>query len=221
MKPIEIILVDDHISFLAGTFQILNRTSNFKIVAVAADGPTAVMLVKEHHPDVVVMDVGLPDAKDGIEATRQIASTMNSVKILALSGYYKDKTTIKSMLDAGATGYVEKTCDFSEIRRAIREVAKNHIYLCAATALTLAKENTDTKLSDLTARETEILALLSEGFSTKEIAFDLEISVNTVYTYLARIKETLKLSSIADLIRFAVINNLSSSSLSSDRRLTS
>ena len=209
MRTIKIVLVDDHVSFLTGTSRVLDRTADLDVVAVAMDGPTAVRLARDHRPDVVVMDVGLPTTEDGLEATRQILSGVGSTKVLALSGYCNDKATIRSMLDAGALGYVEKTCDFPEIRKAIREVAKGNVYLCAATALVLSRDSAAQRISELTARQTEILTLLSTGASVKEIAFELNLSANTVYTYLARIKETLKLSTTADLIRYGVVNSLS------------
>jgi two-component system, NarL family, invasion response regulator UvrY len=218
MEIIKIVLVDDHVSFLTGTSRILDRTAGFDVVGVAVDGPMAVRLVRDHRPDVVVMDVGLPTTEDGIEATRQIMSAVGSTRVLALSGYCNDKATIKSMLDAGALGYVEKTCDFPEIRKAIREVARGNLYLCAQAALTLSRDSEDQRLSELTARETEILTLLSAGASVKEIAYDLSLSANTVYTYLARIKGTLRLSTTADLIRYGVLNSLSLSELSAERR---
>lgn len=182
------------------------------MIAEAEDGATAVQMARELVPDVVVMDIGLPNL-NGIEATRQIVASLPGVKVIALS-MHSDKRYVLEMLKAGAKAYLLKNCAFEEMVQAVRNVIKNNIYLSQKITETMInyqilltkEENSVFKL--LSDRERQVLQLIAEGKTMKEIAHLLEVSLKTAETYRQRIMEKLNIHSVAELTRYAIREGL-------------
>ena len=212
---IRIILVDDHSILRSGIRNLLEKHADMEVVAEAEDGRMAVNLVGEHSPDVVVIDVSMPNL-NGIEATRQIVSSAPDVKVLALS-MHSDEQFVSGMLKAGASGYLLKGCDFEELTEAIRSVSKNRAYFSPSIANIVlngyagrTQSSSQPATSLLTAREREVLQLLAEGNSTKEIAVQLYVSVKTVEAHRQHIMGKLDIHNIAELTKCAIREGLTS-----------
>ncbi len=215
-ENISIIIADDHRLLREGLRSLLEKQPGLKPVAEAEDGRNTVKQVLKFKPDVVVMDVSMPDM-NGIEATRQIKKNAPEVKIIGLS-MHADKRFVTEMLKAGASGYLLKHCAFEELGLAIHAVAENRIYL--------SPEITDVVIDDyisitapkvikgcvnhaaLSSREKEVLQMLAEGKSTKDIAAVLNLSVKTIETHRHNIMEKLNLFSIAELTKYAIAEGL-------------
>ncbi len=186
-----------------------------EVVGEAENGRKTVQLVQELLPDVVIMDIAMPDL-NGIEATRQIIANTPGVKVIALS-MHSDRRFMVEMLNSGASGYLLKDCAFEELINAIRAVVANRIFLSPMIADTVIKDFTClfskiniSVFSNLTSREREVLQLLSEGKTTKQIAFHLNVSVKTVETYRQQIMGKLDIHSIAELTKYAIREGLTS-----------
>ena len=212
---IRVLVVDDHTIVKEGLCALLKEEAAVEVIGDAADGRTAVRLAEELDPDVVLMDVALPGL-NGIEATRQIIRSKPRIRVLALS-MYADGTYVSEMLKAGASGYLLKDCEFEELTRAIRTVAADHTYLSPQVSdvvvtdyLDHLSEDNQSAASMLTPREREVLQLLAEGESTKEIAEKLYISVKTVETHRRQIMEKLDIFTIAELTKFAISHGITS-----------
>lgn len=211
----KILIADDHKIMRDGLRMLLEKQADFRIVAEAGDGRTAVKMAHELSPDLVVMDASMPDM-NGIEATRQIVSGIPGIKIIALS-MHSERHYIVEMLKAGASGYVLKDCAFDELISAIRSVLDNTMYLSPKITDTILKEyihdvpfKNISAFSSITNREREILQLIAEGNTTKEIAGLLDISVKTVETHRQQLMNKLKIHSIAGLTKYAVREGLTS-----------
>ncbi len=210
-----IILVDDHKIVRDGIAQCLRNHSDLEIVAEAGDGHSAIRLVKEHSPDVVVMDIGMPDL-NGVEATRKVIADDPRVRVIALS-MHSDSRFVGRMLRAGARGYLLKDCAVDELAEAIRKVVGGGVYLSAGITgivvddyvrqLSSGEKPTDSPLTD---REREVLQVLAEGKTTKQIALQLHVSVKTIETHRQRIMEKLRLHSVAELTKYAIREGLTS-----------
>lgn len=212
---IRIILADDHKIVRKGLMALIEKQPSMKVIAEAEDGRATVQLVREMLPDVVIMDVAMPDM-NGIEATRQIIANTFDVKVIALS-MHSDKRFVVEMLKVGALGYMLKDCAFEELVHAIRAVTANKTYLSPEIADILVKDYVHlismknlSVFSILTAREREVLQLLAEGKPTREIATTLQISVKTVETYRKQIMDKLNMHSIAELTKYAIREGLTS-----------
>ncbi len=212
---IKIILADDHEIVRSGIRNLLENQEDMEVIAEAENGRALVKLVKELLPDVVVLDVSMPEL-NGIEATRQIISECSGVKVLALS-MHSDRRFVGGMLEAGASGYLLKGCNFEELLKAIRAVVKDQAYLCPkiSNIVIAGYVNNSTLVtkrtaSFLTAREREVLQLLAEGKSTKEIAAHIYVSTKTVETHRHHIMEKLNIHSIAELTKYAIREGLTS-----------
>jgi two-component system response regulator NreC len=211
---IRILLADDHKIVRDGVRSLIDKEPDMDVVAEAGDGRTAVQLAQELSPAVVVMDIGMPDL-NGMEAARQIVDAAPNVRVLALS-MYADRRFVSEMLRAGASGYLPKKCAFEELAGAIRAVAAGRIYLSPAISEVVVKDYVR-RLADadapapsrLSAREREVLQLLAEGHSTKEIAVRLGVSAKTIETHRRRIMDKLDLHSVAELTKYAVREGLS------------
>jgi DNA-binding NarL/FixJ family response regulator len=182
-------------------------------VAEAADGRSAVRLAAELSPDVAVLDIGLPEL-NGIEAARQIAAADRGVRVVALS-VHSHRRFVLEMLRAGAAGYVLKDSAYEEVVRAIREVAAGRLYLCPQLATDFIRgavcegaEPASDAFRLLSAREREVVQLIAEGRSTKEIGGELGVSVKTVETFRQNVMRKLGLSSVAELTKFALREGL-------------
>ena len=210
---IRILLADDHKIMREGLRALIEKHSQFEIVGQAEDGRTTVKLAQELMPDIVIMDIGMPDL-NGIEATRRIKAIVPKTRIIALSMYY-DKRFVFGMLGAGASGYLRKDCALDELVTAIQVVAKNGTYLSPRVAGAGVKKyvnhlskNSRADFARLTDRQREVLQSLSEGKNTKQIASALKISVKTVETHILNIKEKLDIRSTAELTRYAIREGL-------------
>jgi DNA-binding NarL/FixJ family response regulator len=213
-----ILLADDHKIMLEGLRSLLAGQSGMEVVAEAENGRAAVRVAEEKRPDVVIMDINMPDL-NGVEATRRIVTALPEVKVIALS-MYSDRRFVAGMLEAGASGFLLKACAFEELANAVRAVVNNQVYLSSGVTGVVVEDyvkRLPTTGSDsasvLTEREREVLQLLAEGWSAKEIAFHLNVSVKTVHTHRQRIMDKLHLHSIAELTKYAIREGLTSSDL--------
>ena len=212
----KILLADDHKITRQGLRSLLEKQPDMKVVAEAEDGREAVRLARELHPDVVIMDVSMPDL-NGMAATRQILGKSKKVKIIALS-MHSDTLFISEMLKSGASGYLLKDCAFEELREAIRTVIAGNIYLSPAISDVvvddylhrLSKTGPSDSGEVLTDREREVLQLMAEGKSTKQIARELYISVKTVETHRRQIMNKLNIHTVAELTKYAIRKGLTS-----------
>nr|WP_319492935.1 response regulator transcription factor [uncultured Desulfobacter sp.] len=206
---INIILADDHHVIREGLRLLIDNEKDLLVIAEADSGRTAVSAVKKLKPDIVVMDVSMPEL-NGMEATRKIMSEAPGTKVLALS-MYSDKRFVNGMFQAGVSGYILKNCIARELVSAIRLVAKGQVYISPEIAETIVEgylshavlENSSNR-GNLTHREREILQLISEGQHTKEIAETLHVSTKTVDAHRRNIMEKIGINSIAGLTKFAI-----------------
>ena len=212
---IRVVLADDHKIMREGLCSLLRNDPRVEIVGVAEDGRSAVQMAREHKPDVVVMDVAMPDL-NGIEASRKIKAEMPDVRILALS-MHSDKRYISNMLQAGASGYLLKDCAFKELVQAIHTVARRQVYLSPSIAALVTEDYVRQLLTRdaspaavLSPKEREVLQLMAEGHSTKQIAAAMTLSVKTIETHRQQVIEKLDLHSVAELTKFAVREGLTS-----------
>ncbi|MDH5202518.1 MAG: response regulator transcription factor [Nitrospirota bacterium] len=204
---IRILLVDDHKLIREGIRVLLERHPDMEVVAEAEDGQIAVKLVQKLLPDVVIMDIAMP-VLNGIEATRQIVTKHPGVKVLILS-IHTDRLLVTESMRAGALGYMLKDCAFEELACAIYAVVSNQIYLSPMAAGFVIKDDiclsiTRSGYSDLTSREREVLQLLSQGMTTKQIASSLQLSVKTIETYRRQILKKLDIHNVVELTKYAV-----------------
>ena len=209
MKRIRILLADDHAVVRQGFKMILAAQPDMEIVGEAANGREAVELAEQLRPDVVVMDVSMPEL-NGIEATRRLASLVPRARVVALS-MHKDSVYVREILHAGARGYLLKDSGAADLVAAIRAVASGESYLSPAVSgavLDDYRRHATNPIDLLTSREREVLQMLAEGKTNKEIAGVLNLSVYTVDAHRGRIMEKLNLHSIGELVRFAVRNGL-------------
>ncbi len=210
-----VILADDHRILREGLRSLVGSLPGVEVVAEAEDGRTTVELARQHSPHVVVMDIGMPDL-NGIEATRQITAENPRVKVIALS-MHSDTRYVSAMLQAGASGYLLKDSAFEELARALQTVTANHTYLSPGISHTVVEDYVrhlavapSTAKSALSPREREVLQLLAEGHSTKEIADHLHLSPKTADTHRQQIMSKLGLRSVAELTKYAVREGLTS-----------
>jgi DNA-binding NarL/FixJ family response regulator len=208
MKKLRVFLADDHAVVREGLKALVNAQPEMEVVGEAADGRTATEQVQKLHPDVVVMDVSMPEM-NGAQATERLKQTCPLVKVLALT-VHEDKGYLHQLLEAGAVGYVLKRAAAEELIRAIRTVAAGGVYLDPTLAGKVVggfvrKPGKHSAAGEsLSERETEVVRMLARGHSNKEIAAKLSLSVKTVETYKARSLEKLGLHSRADLVRYAM-----------------
>lgn len=212
---IRVLLADDHKILRDGLRALLEKTTEIVVVAEAGDGAEAVSKAAETTPDVIVIDLNMP-VMSGIEATRLITAADSKVKVIALS-MVLDRESVVETLKAGAHGYVLKDCAADELLEAIREVLKGENYLCSRITTLVLKDYFKTssapamlRPSNLTSREQETLQLIAAGKSTKEIAFELGLSIKTIEARRSDIMKKLNLCSIAELTKFAIREGLTS-----------
>jgi DNA-binding NarL/FixJ family response regulator len=204
-KKIRILLADDHAVVRQGFRLILSGQADMEIVGEAGDGNQAVEQAEKLKPDVVVMDVAMPNL-NGIEATRRLGEAAPHTRVLALS-MHKDSVYVREILRAGAKGYLLKDSIDRDLLDAVRAVAKGEAYLSPAIAdsvLTDYRRHVTDPLDLLTNREREVLQLIAEGKTNKDIAQALNLSVYTVDAHRGRIMEKLNLHSTGELVRFAM-----------------
>lgn len=214
--PIRVLLSDDHILVRAGIRVLLENIPGIEVVAEADDGRTALELVARHKPDVVLMDISMRGL-NGLEATRRIVQEHPDVRVIILSMHNNPEYAI-SALRAGAAGYLLKEADTAELEIAVRAVTRGETYLSPpVSSLIIADylrqagasaENTGSPVERLTPRQREILQLIAEGHSVKEIAQILGVSVKTVETHRALLMDRLSIYDTAGLVRFALRHGL-------------
>jgi two-component system response regulator NreC len=212
---IKIILADDHQIVRQGLRTLLAAEPDMQVVAEADNGRTTLKLVQELSPQVVIMDISMPDL-NGIEATRQILSQSPEVKVIALS-MHSDSLFVLNMLKSGASGYLLKDCALEELVKAIRIVVRQKTYLSPGVSDILIKDlasnwsaGTSSAFSVLTTREREVLQLMAEGKNTNQIADDLCVSVKTVEAHRKQIMNKLNIHSVAELTKYAIRQGLTS-----------
>ena len=209
MKKIGVLLADDHAVVRQGFKMILGSQPDMEIVGEAGNGREAVELAETLKPDVAIMDVAMPEL-NGIEATRRLASSAPHTRVLALS-MHKDSVYVREILRAGARGYLLKDSGAADLVSAVRAVASGEGYLSPAVSNAVLddyRRHVTNPIDLLTSREREVLQMLAEGKTNKEIAAVLNLSVYTVDAHRGRIMEKLNLHSINELVRFAVRNGL-------------
>jgi DNA-binding NarL/FixJ family response regulator len=207
---IRIILADDHKIVRLGLRTLLEGQPGMEVVAEAQDGREAFQKVKDFLPDVVVMDIAMPEL-NGIEATRLITAEFPNVKVIALS-MHSDRRFVARMLESGASGYLLKDCAFEELAHAIKAVYENQTYLSPdITGVVigdylrqLSSKSPSSLFSLLTPREREVLQPLTEGKTTKQIAALLHVSAKTIETHRSQIMEKLDIHSVAELTKYAI-----------------
>ena len=206
---IKIFIADDHRILREGLRSMIEKIRNVDVVGEAGNGREAVRLASEKRPDVVIMDVNMPDL-NGIEATRLLLKELPAVKVIALS-MYSDKRFVAGMLRAGASGYLLKAGAFEELATAVQTVMAGDIYLSPRVTGVVIEDyvgqlnqEKSAPTKTLSPREREILQLLAEGKSSKDVASLLHVSEKTVHSHRQNIMEKLNLHSIAELTKYAI-----------------
>lgn len=213
MSLIRVLLADDHALVLAGIRALVVELGDTQIVAEAGNGREAVALAKQHKPDLVIMDISMKEL-NGIEATAQIIAEVPSTKVLILS-MHTTEDFVHRAIKAGAAGYLVKDSAPVDLKMAITAVLRGEIYLSPRVSkhvvsgfLSGKPHQDESSMDALTPRQREILQMVAEGKSTKEIAFQLDVSVKTVETHRAALMERLDIHDIAGLVLYAVRHGL-------------
>ena len=208
MKKTRILLADDHRLVRAGFRSLLEKNPSFEVVAEGGDGREALRMLKKHRPDVVLMDVAMPRL-NGLEACTRIRKEFPNTQVIILSMYANEEYVVQA-LRAGARGYLVKDASVGELERAIRAVKKGETYFSPQISKR-AIENYLTRidanqggLKNLTPRQREILQLIAEGNSTKEIAFALGLSGKTVDAHRLQLMRKLHIRDLPGLVRYAM-----------------
>lgn len=212
MKKIKVMLVEDHIIFRTGLKAILDDEPLIEVAGETGNGLESLSMALELQPDIVIMDIGLPDL-DGIEATRRILEINPEFRVLMLS-MHNEPEIVCAALAAGAHGYLLKDCAAEELLEGIFTILRGETFIsrqiAGAVVRNLLAQQTTTARSaaKLSPRETQILTMLAQGNNNKEIAWELQISVKTVETHRQQLTKKLNLFSIADLTRYAIRTGL-------------
>jgi DNA-binding NarL/FixJ family response regulator len=219
LSPISILIAEDHGIVRAGLRNLFQGEKDMAVLAEADNGRAAVQLAKELAPAVVVMDIAMPDL-NGIEATRQIVADAPATRVVALSAH-TERHFVTEALRAGAVGYLPKTSAFDELVTAVRWVAAGKVYLSPGIIHTVIDNYVHgeagegaTAFSVLSTREREVLQLMAEGQSTKEMGRTLHVSVKTVETHRAKLMDKLNLHTVAGLTKYAIREGLTSVEIS-------
>jgi len=210
--PIRVVLADDHVLIRAGLRALLHSLPNIEVIAEASDGHEAVEVIARHQPDVVIMDIGMPGL-NGVDSTRRIVKQFPGTRVVILS-MHANEEYVGRALEAGAMGYLLKGAEPAELELVFKAVMRGETYLSPSIAkhlvqdyLSHRKEKTQ-PLPDLTARQREVLQLIAEGCSTKDIANKLKLSVKTVDTHRSELMHRLDIHDVAGLVRYAIRTGL-------------
>ncbi len=212
MKPIRILLADDHALILGGIRALLKEIEGVTIVAEANNGRDAVALARAEKPNLVIMDISMKEL-NGIEATAQILAEVPETRVLILS-MHTTEDFVRRALKAGAAGYLVKDSAPLELRMAIEAIMRGELYISSRVSRHLVSGMVDgagqgkSSIDSLTPRQREILQLVAEGKSTKEIAFVLEVSIKTIETHRSALMERLAIHDIAGLVLYAARHRL-------------
>ncbi len=212
---IKLLIADDHAIVRHGLNESMQMEDDIEIVGQAQDGLSTIRMVQELLPDVVIMDISMPEL-NGMDATREIVRDYPKVKVIALS-MHSAKKFVREMFKAGASGYLLKDCEFDELALAIRTVMSGKSYITPEIAdvvvdnyVRTSSGETSSVFSVLSKREREVLQLLAEGKTTKQIGLKLGISPKTVEAHRLRVMEKLDLDNVAQLTKYAVQEGLTS-----------
>jgi two-component system response regulator NreC len=208
-KKIRVLLADDHSILRKGVRMLIDSQADMEVVGEAKTGREAIEEARKLKPDIVVMDISMPEL-NGIEATRQICDEMTHTKVVALS-MHKDSVYVREILRAGARGYLLKESEDDDLVKAIRSVHRGEAFLSPAISgavLTDYRKHVSNPVDLLTSREREILTMVAEGKTNKEIANTLSLSVYTVESHRGSVMEKLNLHNAGDIVRFAIRNGL-------------
>lgn len=207
--PITILIADDHQLLREGLQVLLDNEDGLEVVGTAGDGREALKLARRLQPDIVIMDIGMPDM-NGVTATQRILADYPHVRVLALSAH-ADEASVRKMLDAGAYGYLLKNCAHEEVVRAIMALSNKQRYLSPAVTETVLDAYRDRDAfgaagqgARLSSREREVLQLVAEGKTSNQIAQTLFLSVKTIESHRKHIMEKLGLRTVAELTKYAV-----------------
>ena len=214
MAKIRIMLADDHTLFRQGIRTLISAEADMEVVGEASNGGDAVDKANEVRPDVVLMDIGMPGLSS-FESTRQIKKSRPETKVLFLT-MYDDEDYLVEGMEVGASGYVLKDSPSQQLVAAVRDICRGGSYLSPRMLSQLVDDfrsriksaNRLPRFATLTTREREVLKMLAEGNSVKEIACDLNLSVKTVEAHRANIMGKLQLNSVSDLVRYAIRNKI-------------
>lgn len=206
---VRILLADDHTLVRSGFRSLIEDKNLFEVVGETSNGRETVQSVCALKPDVILMDINMPDL-NGIEATRQIVEFNPAIKVIGLS-IYSDKVYIAGMLRAGAAGYLLKDCEPKELIEAIQSVRRNEIFIAQKIMGTIIGDyrkfllhEDESPHSLLTEREREVLQLIAEGKNTKQIAATLSVSVKTIETHRQNLMHKLDIYTVQDLVKYAI-----------------
>jgi DNA-binding NarL/FixJ family response regulator len=211
-REIRLVIADDHEVVRRGLVSLLESHPGCKVVAEADNGETAIELVKQHAPDIAILDISMPGRLDGLAATREISKEMPKVRVLILT-MHASKQLVREILEAGARGYVMKSDAARDLIGAIDTLLEDKLFFTQTISEILLdgfleKPQPMRTENLLTKREIEIVSLLARGKSNKEVATELNISLRTAETHRANIMNKLQLHSVQDLVRYAVKNKL-------------
>jgi len=207
VKPIRVLVIDDHTLIRAGITALLERMEHVEVIGEAGDGGEAMKLIEELTPNVILLDLQMPGLS-GFEVLEQTAAKFPKVKIIVLSVHDAEVYALRA-LKAGAVGYLPKSAASTELERAISQVVRGERYLPTPVGRTASVESESNELPnlpklELTPRQREVLTLIAEGYSTKNIARALGISVKTVETHRAQLMDRLNIHDVASLVRYAI-----------------
>lgn len=207
MDQIRVLIADDHTLVRAGIRALLEKSPGVLVVAEAGDGEEALRLVAEHQPDVVLMDIAMPKV-NGLEATRQFTELHPNVCVVMLS-VYSDEEHVYQALRAGASGYLLKGASIKELELAIISAARGEIFLSPQVSRPLVDEYIRRTQAlhpgeILSTRQKQVLQLIAEGKTMKQIALELGVSVKTVETHRAQLMDRLNIHDVAGLVRYAI-----------------
>lgn len=211
--PTRTIVVDDHEIMREGIGALLRKCGDIEMVGQAGDGRSAVELVIQLRPDLVIMDIGMPKL-NGIDATRQMIQLLPDIKVMALSAH-ADNQIISQMILAGARGYMHKESTFSEMKEGITAMLEGKTFLCSRISkvvfsdyINILTNPNSIETDGLSLREREVLQLVAEGYTSKEIAKMIKLSPKTVETHREHIMNKLKIHTIPGLTKYAVQKGL-------------
>ena len=208
MKSTRVLLVDDHALVRAGLQALLQKSQDIEIVAQASNGDDALRLIETHQPDVILLDIAMP-GPSGLEVAAHVSQKFPDVRVIMLSMYANEEYVLQA-LRSGAAGYLLKDADADELELAVRAVARGETYLSPPVSKTVIDDYVRRVGSEprpydrLTPRQREVLRLIANGYTTKEIAQSLRISIKTVETHRTQLMKELDIHDVAGLVRYAI-----------------
>ena len=212
MRPIRVLLADDHDLFRAGIRSLLDRLADIEVIGEAGDGREVLRLSETHQPDVILMDILMPEL-NGLDATARVIAKFPDVRVIILTMNVAEEYVLEG-LRAGAVGYLPKNVSPSELELAIKAVARGEIFLGSAVSMSTVDDyirrmgSRSDAQARLTSRQREVLQLVAEGNRTKEIAKKLNLSVKTIEMHRAQLMDSLDIHEIAGLVRYAIRTGL-------------